>query len=194
MCAFLRSRSRLHDINSACCELNEEMQKLATILAVLCIGVAAGCKATPPPKWEASIMNRVKHSVTVRGKSTKNPLPDSEGNIADGKDAFSHYCAACHGFDGQNTGVPFADHLSPPVPSLNSQQVQSYTDGQLKWIIDNGISPSGMPSSKGILTEREIWSIVIFLRHLPPPGSLGEPLMYSGDDSSTPCPPAAQVR
>jgi len=171
------------------------MQKRRTILFLLCAGLVAGCKATPPPKWETSLMSRVKHSVTVREKGAKNPLPATPENIEAGKAAFSHYCVVCHGLDGQNTGVPFADRLSPPVPSLSSPQVQSYTDGQLKWIVDNGISPSGMPSSKGILTDREIWSIVVFLRHLPPPGSLGEPAMYSGDDASTPCPPStAQAR
>jgi mono/diheme cytochrome c family protein len=39
-----------------------------------------------------------------------------------------------------------------------------------------------MPASKGILNEDEIWSIVTYIRHLPPAGSLGEPAMYSGDD------------
>ncbi len=75
-----------------------------------------------------------------------------------GKANFSHYCVACHGLDGQNTGVPFAENMAPPVPSLASANIQSYTDGQLKWVIDNGIFPSGMPASKGILTDEEIWS------------------------------------
>jgi mono/diheme cytochrome c family protein len=81
--------------------------------------------------------------------------------------------------DGQNTGVPFADHMSPPIPLLNSKEVQEYSDGQLKWVIDNGIWPSGMPGSKGTLSDDEIWSIVVFLRNLPPAGSLGTPEMYS---------------
>jgi mono/diheme cytochrome c family protein len=81
--------------------------------------------------------------------------------------------------DGQNTGVPFVDRMSPPVPSLASDSVQKYTDGQLKWVIDYGIEPSGMPASKGMLSDEEIWSIVVFLRHLPPAGSQGEPEMYS---------------
>jgi cytochrome c len=150
-----------------------------------------GCKATPPGKWETAAMTKIKHSITIRGKGAKNPLPGTPMNIDNGRDAFSHYCAACHGLDGQNTGVPFADSMSPPAPMLNSSQVQSYTDGQLKWLIDNGISPSGMPGSKGILTDNEIWSIVVYIRHLPPAGSLGEPAMYSGDPCLT---PTAQVR
>ena len=141
----------------------------------------AGCRATPPGKWETATMTRIKHSFSVRGKGARNPLPESLGNIEAGKAAFSHYCIACHGLDGQNTGVPFAETMSPPVPSLKANSVQSYTDGQLKWIIENGLAPSGMPASKGILTDNEMWSIVVYIRHLPPAGSLGEPPFYSGE-------------
>jgi mono/diheme cytochrome c family protein len=123
-------------------------------------------------------MQSAKHRL-IGNKQQKNPLPSTTQTIADGKEAFAHFCIACHGPDGQNTGVPFADRMSPPVPSLASREVQQYTDGQLKEIIDYGIWPSGMPGSKGILSDEEIWSIVAFLRHLPPAGSQGEPEMYS---------------
>lgn len=143
----------------------------------------SGCKATPPGKWETAIVTRAKRGLLVRNKSEKNPLPVTPENITAGRINFSHYCFACHGLDGQNTGVPFADRMSPPVPSLASASVQSYTDGQLKWVIDNGIWPSGMPGSKGILTDEEIWSTVLYIRHLPAAGSLGEPVVYTGEDS-----------
>jgi S-disulfanyl-L-cysteine oxidoreductase SoxD len=120
-----------------------------------------------------------KHHMLVGNKKQKNPIATTAQSIADGKEAFGHYCAACHGLDGQNTGVPFATRMSPPVPLLTSKEVQEYTDGQLKWVIDNGIWPSGMPGSKGILSDDEIWSTVVYLRHLPPAGSVGEPEMYS---------------
>ncbi len=123
-------------------------------------------------------MTWTKHSISVRNKSEHNPLPPTQANIASGREAFTHYCVACHGLDGQNTGVPFADAMSPQVPLLSSQDVQSYTDGQLKWVIDYGISPSGMPGSKGILSDEEIWSTVLYIRHLPVAGSLGDPSLY----------------
>jgi cytochrome c len=161
--------------------------RIPNLPMVFAIGfVLSGCEATPPGKLETSAITHIKHSVTVRGKNAKNPLPGNASNVENGKTAFSHYCVACHGLDGQNTGVPFADQMSPPVPSLMSTQVQSYSDGQLKWIVENGLSPSGMPASKGILTESEMWEIVVYLRHLPQAGSLGEPALYSGDDA-TPC-------
>jgi len=147
--------------------------------AVLLIILISGCKVAGPWKVERDVIQAAKHRVTVGGKADKNPLPFNAENLAAGKEAFGHYCVACHGLDGQNTGVPFADRMSPPLPSLASEEVQSYTDGQLKWVIDYGISPSGMPASKGTLSDDEIWSIVHYIRHLPPAGSLGEPEMYS---------------
>jgi mono/diheme cytochrome c family protein len=154
------------------------MRRLALIWILVPLAAIAGCKASPPGKLEQGVMKWTKHTVTVRNKLERNPLPVTKENIATGKEAFSHYCVACHGMDGQNTGVPFADSVSPPVPLLNSPEIQSYTDGQLKWVIDNGIEPSGMPASKGILSDDEIWAAVLFIRHLPPAGSLGDPPMY----------------
>ncbi len=103
-------------------------------------------------------------------------------NVETGKKVFGYYCVVCHGRDGQNTGVPFAANMSPPIPSLASADIQSYSDGQLKWIIENGIFPSGMPASKGTLSDDDMWHIVVYLRHLPPAGSLGEPRAYTGDE------------
>lgn len=155
------------------------MRSLQAFQAVCALALLTGCKVSTPNRLEWRFVEAVKHHVTVGNKSEKNPMPFTRENLAAGKEAYGHYCVVCHGLDGQSTGVPFANQMSPPLPSLASPEVQSYTDGQLKWIIDNGISPSGMPASKGTLSDDEIWSIVIFLRHLPPAGSLGEPEVYS---------------
>ena len=124
-------------------------------------------------------MRAAKHKAFVGNKAVKNPKANDAAHRKAGKEAFGHYCVVCHGLDGQATGVPFANKMSPPVPSLASQDVQSYTDGQLQWIIANGVAPSGMPASKGILNDDEMWDIVVYLRNLPPAGSQGEPKFYS---------------
>ena len=139
-----------------------------------------GCAARTPGSAETSAAYFIKRNITVRGKGT-NPFPATEENIRAGRQAFSSYCMVCHGLDGQNSGVPFAEKMSPPVPALNEARVQAYTDAQLKSVIENGIFPSGMPASKGTLNEEEIWQIVTYLRHLPPKGSLGEPAVYGGN-------------
>ena len=140
----------------------------------------AGCKAKPPSKAETKVVVWTKHHITVGGKKDVNPVAASAESIEDGKQLFTSYCMVCHGLDGQNTGVPFATTISPPVPSLASAEVQAYTDGQLRWIIENGIFPSGMPPSKGDFSKDDMWRMVLYIRHLPKAGSLGEPAVYSG--------------
>lgn len=141
-----------------------------------------GCKVAPPGKAESAVMQWTKHTLTVGGAHDKNPIQSTADTIEAGKEAFGFYCVVCHGRDGQNTGVPFAGNISPPIPSLVSAEIQRYSDGQLKWIIENGISPSGMPAARGILSDDDMWTIVVYLRHLPPAGSLGEPRAYSGEE------------
>jgi mono/diheme cytochrome c family protein len=160
---------------------------MATRLLSLSICLVAGlsltaCRSSQRGSLESKTIQWSKHHLTVGGRHDINPIQESTENIEAGKRVFGYYCVVCHGRDGQNTGVPFAANISPPIPSLASVEVQSYSDGQLKWIITNGIFPSGMPASKGTLSDDEMWHIVVYLRHLPPAGSLGEPRAYTGDE------------
>ena len=150
------------------------------MFAALVLVTLAGCRAKAPSKAETKIAVWTKHHLTIGGKKDKNPIEASADNIDEGKQAFTSYCMVCHGLDGQNTGVPFAETMSPPVPSLASPQVQAYTDGQLKWIIENGLYPSGMPPSRGIFNDDDMWRMVLYIRNLPPKGSLGDPAVYGG--------------
>ncbi|NYF53845.1 c-type cytochrome [Tunturiibacter gelidoferens] len=150
-----------------------------SLLSILSIGLS-GCRVSAPSATETHVVNWTKHHITIGGKKDVNPVAASAENIEDGKQNFTSYCMVCHGLDGQNTGVPFATSIAPPIPSLSSAEVQAYTDGQLKWIIKNGISPSGMPASATEFSDDDIWHIVLYIRHLPPAGSLGEPTVYGG--------------
>src|ERR1700692_2588592 len=157
----------------------EGLMKTLRKTTVLCCALAiAGCRVSKPGAMEGEMAKEVKHKITVGGKGTLNPIAVTPGVLAEGQEHFGHHCGICHGLDGQATGVPFAEKMSPPIPSLSSTDVQEYKDGQLKWIIENGINPSGMPSWKGILDDDEMWKIVNFMRHLPPKGSLGIPEVY----------------
>ncbi len=147
------------------------------LVCLASLGVA-GCRAKRPTRLEGRVADWTKLHITIGGKRDANPDRVTAENIAGGKQLFDSYCMVCHGLDGQNTGVPFAATISPPVPSLASPQVQAYSDGQLKWIIKNGIYPSGMPPSSGDFSEDDIWLMVLYIRHLPPKGSLGVPQVY----------------
>ncbi len=159
------------------------LARVSLLVSAAAISMAVcACKVKPPGRVETSVVEWAKHNVTVGGKRDRNPVRATAETIKSGERTFGYYCVVCHGLDGQNTGVPFAASMSPPIPPLTSYEVQSYTDGQLKSVIANGIAPSGMPASKGTLNDDEIWDIVIYLRHLPPAGSRGEPRVYAGGD------------
>ena len=158
------------------------MKKLLLLVSLAALLALAACKAGTPGDLETSVVQGVK-KVTVGGKDWKNPTPDNDASVKEGMEHFQHHCQVCHGLDGHATGVPFAAMMDPPVPDLSEKEIQEYTDGQLKWIIENGIAPSGMPAWKGMLDDDEMWKIVRFLRKLPPAGSLGAPKMYTEGES-----------
>lgn len=155
----------------------------AAISSIAVLVFLTGCEVRTPGTIETRLMQSAKRRLTIGGRSDVNPLPATPENVKKGQSTFGEYCMVCHGLDGQNTGVPFAEKMSPPVPALNSPAVQSYSDGQLHWIIQNGVSPSGMPASKDVFRDEEIWQLVLYIRHLPSKGSLGEPSVYGGGET-----------
>ena len=91
---------------------------LSTVALILVFLVLRGGQVRAPGKWETRLARVAKHSMVVRGKSLASPITASPQNIAAGRENFSHYCFACHGYDGQGAGVPFFETMSPPIPSL----------------------------------------------------------------------------
>jgi mono/diheme cytochrome c family protein len=165
--------------------MGRRSQSVLAFLCLMTLAFVSACKPRTggPGKFESEVAREVKRKITVGGKDWKNPIEDSEDNAQIGEEHFQHHCMICHGLDGHNTGVPFASKMDPPIPDLAAKDVQEYTDGQLKWIIQNGIAPSGMPSWQGILSDDEMWHIVTFIRHLPPAGSLGIPAVYQESEA-----------
>ena len=60
--------------------------------------------------------------------------------------------------------------LYPRVPDLLSPQTQNLTDGEIHYIIENGVQLTGMPawSSPHQETEDDSWELVLFIRDLRP--------------------------
>jgi mono/diheme cytochrome c family protein len=153
------------------------MKTALGLLALISALLLVSCKANTPGTVESDAAIVLK-KLTIGGKELKNPTPDTEESAKTGGEHFQHHCQVCHGLDGHNTGVPFAQKMSPPVLDLGEKDVQQFADGQLKWIIENGIRFTGMPGWKGIVDDDEMWLMVRYIRHLPPKGSLGEPAVY----------------
>jgi hypothetical protein len=57
--------------------------------------------------------------------------------------------------------------LYPKPADLRNPEVQKLSDGELFWIIENGVRFTGMPAFSGHGgAEEDTWRLVIFIRHL----------------------------
>lgn len=97
-----------------------------------------------------------------------NPFPASPEYIAAGMEHFADHCATCHGNDGSGDTL-FGKGLYPKPPDLRKAETQSKSDGELYYVIENGIRLSGMPAfaEHPSTNDVETWHLVIFIRHFP---------------------------
>jgi len=92
--------------------------------------------------------------------------------VANGLRAYNDLCVVCHSAPGLADG-PIARGLNPPAPHLWSKGTQKMSDGELYWVIQNGIRMSGMPAFGPTHSDAELRSLVAVVRHLPSLGTSG---------------------
>jgi mono/diheme cytochrome c family protein len=108
----------------------------------------------------------VDRSVARRAPRDANPVAATPGSIARGLAHYRAMCVTCHGAPGVDPSE-IGEGLNPPAPDLTLVKVQKRPDGQLFWLVQNGIRMTGMPAFGPTHDDEEIWKIVTFLRHLP---------------------------
>jgi mono/diheme cytochrome c family protein len=120
-----------------------------------------------PTKLEERIARFLWHlSIPVGARNTPNPVAATAENLKDARLHFADHCAVCHGNDGSGDAL-FGRGMYPKPPDLRQAETQNRTDGELFWIIENGVRFTGMPafSSRGMSDDS--WKLVHFIRHLP---------------------------
>jgi mono/diheme cytochrome c family protein len=76
---------------------------------------------------------------------------------------YQHICAVCHGTGGKGDGVA-AGGLNVVPADHTSAFVQLQTDGSLFYEISNGHPP--MPAYKSVLSARQRWQLINYIRTL----------------------------
>jgi mono/diheme cytochrome c family protein len=101
-------------------------------------------------------------------KTRVNPVANSPEVLAEARAHWADHCAACHANNGSGD-VEMGKHMYPPAPDMRQPGTQQLTDGELFFIIQNGIRLTGMPAWGGgsAHDERDSWKLVRFIRHLP---------------------------
>jgi mono/diheme cytochrome c family protein len=140
---------------------------LGVICAMLGALLPACTSDKPPSREETSVANAAKDVVIpLEAGKKKNPLPESDEVVSQGQEVFLGSCAQCHGADGRGDSN-IGPKMYPPAMDLTSAHVQHWNDGELFWIIQNGVRLTGMPFWQSSISEDDTWKLTRFIHHLP---------------------------
>jgi len=145
-------------------------------LALVAAGVAGvgaallrgGMSARPEPsRLEAAVARHLRHwAVPAEARELRNPVPRSPEVLAGARGHFADHCASCHANDGGGD-TTLGRGLYPRAPDMRLPETQALTDGELFYVIENGVRLTGMPAWGQPGRENESWKLVHFIRHLP---------------------------
>jgi mono/diheme cytochrome c family protein len=153
------------------------MRRLAAGLVAVAAGLAVGywyvagrgfSAREQPTRIEEVIALQLRSLATPRGaRDRTNPLPPDEAVVHAGLEHFADHCAICHGNDGSGK-TTIGSGLYPKPPDLRAARTQNLSDGELFYIIENGVRLTGMPAFGEQGTDpNDSWRLVAFIRHLP---------------------------
>jgi mono/diheme cytochrome c family protein len=121
-------------------------------------------RAEPGPV-ETFLARNARRLATPSGaKDLKNPLEPAPLAIAEARDHYADHCAICHANNGSGK-TQIGANLYPPAPDMRADSTQRLSDGEIFYIIKNGVRFTGMPGWGG--EDEENWKLVLFIRHLP---------------------------
>ena len=154
-----------------------KMLLLCLLIFVICgaIGtdllIRRGFRATSDPSSFETVLARTVRNLSIprRDRNATNPWKATPDSLREAREHFTARCAICHGNDGRGH-TQVGRSLYPRVPDLLSAQTQSLSDGEIHYIIENGVQLTGMPARNNPHEELEddSWKLVLFIRSLRP--------------------------
>src|SRR5262249_52708162 len=143
---------------------------ITVLIAGMAYVIARGFSARAEPSAaEAFIARRLRLLAIPRAaRDATNPVPASPEVFADAMEHFADHCAFCHANDGSgNTAI--GEGLYPKPPDMRQPDTQRLSDGELFYIIQNGVRFTGMPAfgTPDGLHDEDSWKLVRFIRHIP---------------------------
>ena len=150
---------------------------LLVVAAMMAAGgayvMSTGLKAQPEPgAMETRVARTIRSFAIPRtAKARSNPVGTSAEQLKAGLEHFARYCAMCHDNDGSGQRAAIGRGLFPKPPDMRAAATQRLTDGEIFYVIENGIRFTGMPAfgtgKPDPAGEKLAWQLVRFIRHLP---------------------------
>ena len=146
---------------------------LLLVAALVCAGGAfwihRGFRArSTPAASEAYLARKIRNfAIPASEQRSKNTLDATPENLQQARELFIEHCAACHGLDG-GARTQLSENLYPRVPDLRASPTQTLGDGELHYIIENGVQLTGMPAFTDLheSPQRGAWLLVLYVRNL----------------------------
>ncbi len=149
---------------------------IAILLLGAYIGITQGLLIpanadAPPPALERWAAGHSLHA-TLRREAPKeaNPIALTDANLLAGIKLYGENCSMCHGVANAAPST-IAIGLYQHAPQLGKYGVEDDPSGVTYWKIKHGIRLTGMPAYTASLSDTQIWTIALFLKHmdsLPP--------------------------
>ncbi|MFI5092075.1 MAG: cytochrome c [Candidatus Acidiferrum sp.] len=137
---------------------------VVALVSILHNGLSA--RATPTA-LERMMARDARHlAIPEDAQALQNPVPASAENLRDARLHFADHCAICHGNDGSGDTM-IGRGLYPKPPDLRLPETQKLSDGELFWVIENGVRFTGMPAFSSLGSQNDSWKLIDFIRHLP---------------------------
>ena len=122
-----------------------------------------------PPALEVFMARQIRRlAIPVEQRNAQNPIPLSPDVIKESLAHFADHCALCHANDGSGL-TPIGKNTNPRALDLRLPDIQSMSDGEIFWVIHNGIRFTAMPAwgEGDPAQDKDSWKLVHFIRHLP---------------------------
>jgi mono/diheme cytochrome c family protein len=145
---------------------------LVVIAGIAVVGyiLSAGLSARNQPRAvDEFVARNIRRVVVARqARGLRNPVATSQNVLVEARAHYADHCAVCHANDGSGN-TEMGRGLFPKAPDMRLASTQNLSDGELFWIIENGIRFTGMPAwstgtNHGV---EDSWKLVHFIRHLP---------------------------
>ena len=119
--------------------------------------------------FEAKLARSVRSFAVPRDVGDRaNPTARTPEVLAEGLAHYADHCAVCHGNDGSGN-TPVGQGTWPKAPDMRLEATQRLSDGEIFYIIEEGVRFTAMPGWSTGTPEGAAasWHLVHFIRHLP---------------------------
>lgn len=128
-----------------------------------------GFSARAEPSWMEKVMARNAREIATPSDASnlKNPRTTQTAEmISEADEHFVEHCGMCHGADGKGNTL-IGQNLYPKTPDMTLPDTQQLSDGEIYYIISNGVRLTGMPAWGSEDKPEAIWDLVALIRRLP---------------------------